>query len=40
VIEGVPSFKWLVGPYTIIYGVSLLALTRRLHQLAQEMDAG
>jgi len=40
VMEGVPSFKWLVGPYTIIYGVSLLALTRRLHQLAQEMDAG
>lgn len=34
---GVPSLTWLVGPYAIIFGVTLVAFARRLHQLAQEM---
>jgi uncharacterized membrane protein HdeD (DUF308 family) len=36
---GVPGLKWLVGPYAIIFGVSLLALVRRLRQLAHEIEA-
>lgn len=38
-VIGVPALRWLVGPYTIIFGVTLVALARRLHQLAQEMQA-
>jgi uncharacterized membrane protein HdeD (DUF308 family) len=37
---GVPALRWLVGPYAMIFGVTLLALARRLRQLAQEMEAG
>ena len=36
---GVPALRWLVGPYAIIFGVTLMAFARRLHQLAQEMYA-
>jgi uncharacterized membrane protein HdeD (DUF308 family) len=36
---GVPGLTWLVGPYAILFGVTLLAFTRRLHQLAQEIEA-
>jgi uncharacterized membrane protein HdeD (DUF308 family) len=36
---GVPELRWLVGPYEILFGVTLLALARRLHQLAQEIEA-
>jgi uncharacterized membrane protein HdeD (DUF308 family) len=35
---GVPELKWLVGPYAMMFGVTLLAFARRLHQLAQEME--
>src|SRR6266850_354561 len=30
---GVPALRWLVGPYAIIFGATLLALVRRLRQL-------
>jgi hypothetical protein len=36
---GVPELRWLVGPYAMIFGVTLVAFARRLHQLAQEMEA-
>jgi uncharacterized membrane protein HdeD (DUF308 family) len=36
---GVPALKWLVGPYAMVFGVTLLAFARRLRQLAQEMEA-
>ena len=36
---GVPELRWVVGPYAILFGVTLIALARRLHQLAQEMQA-
>jgi uncharacterized membrane protein HdeD (DUF308 family) len=36
---GVPALRWLVGPYAIIWGVTLVAFARRLRQLAQEMAA-
>jgi uncharacterized membrane protein HdeD (DUF308 family) len=36
---GVPELRWLVGPYAILFGVTLLAFARRLHQLAQEIEA-
>jgi uncharacterized membrane protein HdeD (DUF308 family) len=36
---GVPALRWLVGPYAMIFGVTLVAFARRLHQLAQEMEA-
>jgi uncharacterized membrane protein HdeD (DUF308 family) len=36
---GVPALRWLVGPYAIFFGVTLLALARRLRQLAQEIEA-
>lgn len=36
---GVPGLTWLVGPYAILFGVTLLAFARRLHQLAQEIEA-
>lgn len=35
---GVPALRWLVGPYAILIGVTLLALARRLHQLAEEIQ--
>lgn len=34
-----PALRWLVGPYAMIFGVTLLALARRLRQLAQEIEA-
>lgn len=37
---GVPALRWLVSPYTIIVGVTLMALVLRLRQLAQEIEAG
>jgi uncharacterized membrane protein HdeD (DUF308 family) len=36
---GAAELKWLVGPYAIIFGLTLLALVRRLRQLAQEIEA-
>jgi uncharacterized membrane protein HdeD (DUF308 family) len=36
---GVPTLRWLVGPYAIIFGATLLPLVRRLRQLAQEIEA-
>jgi uncharacterized membrane protein HdeD (DUF308 family) len=36
---GVPALRWVVGPYAIIFGVTLVALARRLRQIAQEMQA-
>jgi uncharacterized membrane protein HdeD (DUF308 family) len=36
---GVAELKWLVGPYAIIFGSTLLVLVRRLRQLAQEIEA-
>jgi uncharacterized membrane protein HdeD (DUF308 family) len=36
---GAAELKWLVGPYAIIFGSTLLALVRRLRQLAQEIEA-
>jgi uncharacterized membrane protein HdeD (DUF308 family) len=36
---GVPALRWLVGPYAIIFGVTLLAFARRLRRLSHEMDA-
>jgi uncharacterized membrane protein HdeD (DUF308 family) len=36
---GVPALKWLVGPYAMIVGVTLLALVRRLRQIAEEIEA-
>ena len=36
---GVPALRWLVGSYAIIFGMTLLALVRRLRQLAQEIEA-
>jgi uncharacterized membrane protein HdeD (DUF308 family) len=36
---GVPALRWLVGPYAMFFGVTLLALVRRLRQLAQEIEA-
>jgi uncharacterized membrane protein HdeD (DUF308 family) len=36
---GVPALRWLLGPYSIIFGVTLFALARRLRQLAEEMQA-
>ena len=35
----VSALRWLVGPYAMIFGVTLVAFSRRLHQLAQEMQA-
>ncbi len=35
----VPALRWLVGPYAMIFGVTFVAFARRLHQLAQEMQA-
>jgi uncharacterized membrane protein HdeD (DUF308 family) len=35
---GVPALRWLVGPYAIVFGVTLLVLARRLHQLAIEIQ--
>ena len=35
----VSALRWLVGPYAMIVGVTLVAFARRLHQLAQEMQA-
>jgi uncharacterized membrane protein HdeD (DUF308 family) len=35
----VPALRWLVGPYALIFGVTLVALARRLRQLAHEMQA-
>jgi uncharacterized membrane protein HdeD (DUF308 family) len=35
---GVPELRWLVGPYAIIFGATLLVLVRRLRQLAQEIE--
>jgi uncharacterized membrane protein HdeD (DUF308 family) len=34
---GVPELRWLVGPYAMMFGVTLAALSRRLRQIAQEM---
>jgi uncharacterized membrane protein HdeD (DUF308 family) len=39
VTVGVPALRWLVGPYAIIFGMTLLAFARRLRQLAQEIEA-
>lgn len=36
---GVPALTWLVGPYAILVGVTLLAFARRLRQLAEEIEA-
>jgi uncharacterized membrane protein HdeD (DUF308 family) len=36
---GVAELKWLVGPYAIIFGSTLLVLVRRLRQLAREIEA-
>jgi len=36
---GVQALRWLVGPYSFIFSVTLLAFARRLRQLAQEMQA-
>jgi uncharacterized membrane protein HdeD (DUF308 family) len=36
---GVPALRWLVGPYALIVSGTLLALTRRLRQIAHEMEA-
>jgi uncharacterized membrane protein HdeD (DUF308 family) len=36
---GVPALRWLLGPYTIIVGLTLVALVRRLYQIAQEIEA-
>jgi uncharacterized membrane protein HdeD (DUF308 family) len=35
---GVPALRWLVAPYALIFGVTLVVFTRRLYQIAQEMD--
>jgi uncharacterized membrane protein HdeD (DUF308 family) len=35
----VSALRWLVGPYALIGGVTLVAFARRLHQLAREMQA-
>jgi uncharacterized membrane protein HdeD (DUF308 family) len=35
---GVPALRWLVAPYALIFGVTLAVFTRRLYQIAQEMD--
>jgi hypothetical protein len=35
----VPALRWLLGPYTIIVGLTLVALVRRLYQIAQEIEA-
>lgn len=32
-----PDLAWVMGPYSVIYGATLLALTRRLQQLAAEL---
>jgi uncharacterized membrane protein HdeD (DUF308 family) len=34
-----PERQWVFGPYAILFGVTLLALTLRLRQLAYEMAA-
>jgi uncharacterized membrane protein HdeD (DUF308 family) len=36
---GVLPLKWLIGPYAIIFGVTLVSFARRLHQLARELPA-
>lgn len=35
----VSALRWLIGPYAMILGVTFVAFARRLHQLAQEMQA-
>ena len=37
---GVPALRWLVGPYAILFSVTILALARRLRQLAAEIQQG
>jgi uncharacterized membrane protein HdeD (DUF308 family) len=36
---GAPDLKWVVGPYAILFAMTLLALTLRLRQLAAEIAA-
>ena len=31
--------RWIVGPYALVFAMTRLALTLRLHQLAYEMAA-
>jgi uncharacterized membrane protein HdeD (DUF308 family) len=40
VTVGVPTLRWLVGPYALIFGVTLFAFVRRLRQIGQEIQAG
>jgi hypothetical protein len=37
VTVGVGLLKWLVGPYAMIFGASIVGLALRLRQLAQEI---
>jgi uncharacterized membrane protein HdeD (DUF308 family) len=34
---GVPSLVWFIGPYSILFGLTLMMLTYRMWQLALEM---
>jgi uncharacterized membrane protein HdeD (DUF308 family) len=36
---GAPDLKWVVGPYSLLFALTLLALTLRLRQLAAEIAA-
>jgi hypothetical protein len=34
-----PDLPWVIGPYALLFGLTLLALALRLRQLAEEMVA-
>ena len=36
---GVSELRWLLGPYTILFALTLLPLVRRLYQLSREIEA-